>query len=124
MIDRRQYKRVSVDFWVSLTHPLLGVITGNVRDMSIGGMAVQLDENVGFFCMMELDARLHGNGWDDSLPSFPVQVVRVNAQEIGLRFLKADSGEYVLPYLKDEKDFDFTDQYRQSVAAQWMGQQR
>ena len=116
MIDRRRHKRVPVEFWVSLTHPLLGMVTGSVRDMSIGGMSVHLDENVGFFSMMELNARMHGSGWDESLPPFAVQVMRVNDKEIGLRFLNKAAADIVLPFLGNSRDFDYTDQYRRSPA--------
>ena len=87
MINRRGHRRVEVDFWASLKHPLLGLVTGVVQDMSISGVALKLDEDMKFFVMMELDVRLHGEGWDDSMPSLPVQVVRVRQREIALRFL-------------------------------------
>ena len=74
MINKRGHRRVEVDFWASLKHPLLGLVTGVVQDMSISGVALKLDEDMKFFVMMELDVRLHGEGWDDSMPSLPVQV--------------------------------------------------
>lgn len=89
MINRRQHKRVEVDFWASLKHPLLGTVTGEVQDMSISGVSLTLDEEVNFFVMMELDIRIHGDGWDDSMPSLPVQVVRVSQNEIALNFLES-----------------------------------
>lgn len=87
MIDRRRHSRVEVDYWASLKHPLLGTVTGEVQDMSISGVSLKLDEDIDFFVMMELDVRLHGEGWDASMPSLPVQVVRVQQREIALQFL-------------------------------------
>jgi hypothetical protein len=86
MKDRRVHRRVEVDFWASLNHPLLGTITADVQDMSVSGLSLTLDEDIDFFVMMELDIRIHGEGWDDSMPALPVQVVRVNKRSIGLRF--------------------------------------
>ena len=87
MIDRRRHARVEVDFWASLKHPLLGTVTGKVQDMSISGVSLILDENLNIFVMMELDVRLHGDGWDALMPSLPVRVVRVQRREIALEFL-------------------------------------
>ena len=89
MIERRQHRRVEVDFWASLKHPLLGTVTGDIQDMSVSGLSLTLDEEMNFFVMMELDVRIHGEGWDDSMPSLPVQVVRVQHREIAIRFLDA-----------------------------------
>lgn len=114
MIERRQHKRVPVGLWISQTHPLLGVVTGNVRDISAGGMAVTLDENVGFFTMMELQARIHGDGWDRSIPPLTVQVVWVNEQEIGLRFTDKEASAYVQAMMSEKRNFDFTDAYLRS----------
>lgn len=53
----------------------------------MSGVLLKLDEELNFFVMMELDIRIHGEGWDNTMPALPVQVVRVNKREIGLRFL-------------------------------------
>ena len=87
MIERRTNKRVDVNFWASLKHPLLGTVTGEIRDMSISGVSLTLDEEMNVFVMMELDVKIHGDGWDETMPSLPVQVVRVNHREIALRFV-------------------------------------
>jgi len=87
MIDRREHKRVEVDFWASLNHPLLGTATGEIQDMSTSGVSLTMDEEMSFAVMMELDVRIHGEGWDDTMPSLPVQVVRIMHREIALRFL-------------------------------------
>lgn len=115
MIDRRRHKRVSVDFWVSLTHPLLGVATAEIQNMSSGGLSVTLDEETEFFVMIELEARIHGEGWDESMPSLPVQVVRILGREVALRFL--DNCDHFWTSLseefgEEEFDFDFDEEIR------------
>ena len=88
MIERRRHKRVEVYYWASLSHPLLGTVTCNIQDMSISGASIVLDEDLNFFVMMELDVKIRGEGWDDSMPALPVQVIRVNKKEIGLQFIE------------------------------------
>jgi hypothetical protein len=87
MIERRQHHRIPVDYWASLKHPLLGSVTGDIQDMSTSGLSLTLDEETSFYVMMELDVRIHGDGWDATMPPLPVQVVRVEHREIALRFL-------------------------------------
>lgn len=116
MIERRRHKRVSVDFWVSLSHPLLGVATAEIQNMSSGGLSVTLDEEIEFFVMMELEARIHGEGWDDSMPSLPVQVVRILGREVALSFL--DDCDYFLnsavkaEFSEEEFEFDVDEELR------------
>lgn len=72
----------------------------------MSGLSLRLDEDMNFFVMMELDVRIHGEGWDDSMPSLPVQVVRVHNREIAIRFL--DVGEdFWMPRSDSNYDFDF-----------------
>lgn len=89
MMERRRHKRVEVDFWASLSHPLLGTITCDIQDMSISGVSIKLDEDIDFFVMMELDVKIRGEGWDDSMPALPVRVTRVEKREIGLQFIES-----------------------------------
>jgi hypothetical protein len=105
MIERREHRRVEVNYWASLKHPLLGTMTGSVRDLSLSGLAIKLDEDVNFFVMMELDVHIHGDGWDDTMPALIVQVVRVNQREVALRFIDESEESYGLA---SEQDFGFT----------------
>ncbi|GJM11735.1 MAG: hypothetical protein DHS20C12_01380 [Pseudohongiella sp.] len=89
MMERRRHKRVEVDFWASLSHPLLGTVTCDIQDMSISGVSIKLDEDLKFFVMMELDVKIRGDGWDDSMPALPVQVTRVNRRNVGLQFIES-----------------------------------
>lgn len=104
MMERRREKRVEVDYWASLNHPLRGTITCSIQDMSVSGVLLKLDEEMNFFVMMELDIRIHGDGWDNTMPALPVQVVRVDAREIALRFL--DSVEDAWSPPDDDLDTD------------------
>ena len=113
MIERRRHKRVPVQLRVSLSHPLLGVVTGQVHEMSHGGLSLSLDEDVSLFTMMELDARIHGEGGDDSMPALPVQVVRVSNREVAMKFLDFDEENWEMSYLEDELAFDFDPMYRE-----------
>ena len=71
--------------------------------MSVSGLALMLDEETNIFVMMELDVRIHGEGWDDTMPSLPVQVVRVQHREIGIRFLD-NCDDFWMP----QNDADYT----------------
>lgn len=44
MIERRLHKRELVDAPVRLYHPVLGTMTGKIRDLSKGGMYIKLHE--------------------------------------------------------------------------------
>ena len=103
MRERRRHKRVEVEFWASMRHPLLGTITCNIEDMSISGVSIKLDEEVDFFVMMELDVRIPGDGWDEAMPALPVQVIRVNDRNIALKFL--DNCEDIWSPEEDELEY-------------------
>jgi hypothetical protein len=89
MMERRRHKRVDVEFWANLSHPLLGTTTCDIQDMSISGVSIKLDEDLKFFVMMELDVKIRGEGWDESMPALPVQVTRVDKCNIGLQFIES-----------------------------------
>ncbi len=108
MIERRSHRRVEVEFWASLKHPLLGTATGDIQEMSPSGFSLTLDEEMNFFVMMELDVSIHGEGWDRTMPALPVQVVRVEGREIALRFL--DSWEdFWMPEIFEDYELPYTD---------------
>lgn len=119
MIERRRHKRVEVDFWASLKHPLLGTITCGIQDMSISGVLLKLDEDLNFFVMMELDIRIHGEGWDNTMPALPVQVVRVDKQEIALRFLDSVEDAWSPPDDDFETGMGFGDSIDTEEALQY-----
>ncbi len=107
MRERRRHKRVEVDFWASLSHPLLGTITCDIQDMSVSGVSIKLDEDLKFFVMMELDVKIRGEGWDDSMPALPVQVTRVDKRNIGLEFIESCEDIWTPP--EDDVDFSSDD---------------
>ena len=112
MIEKRRHKRASVDFWASLRHPLLGTITCDIHDMSASGLSIRLDGEVNFFVMMELDVRIHGNGWDETMPPLPVEVIRVHHKEVALQFVDNCADLWTPPeddeleFTKEELDLD------------------
>ena len=107
MQEKRRHKRVEVDFWASLSHPLLGTVTCNIQDMSISGVSIKLDEDLKFFVMMELDVKIRGEGWDDSMPALPVQVTRVNKRNVGLQFIESCEDIWTPP--EDDSDYSSAD---------------
>jgi len=107
MRERRRHKRVEVDFWASLSHPLLGTITCDIQDRSVSGVSIKLDEDLNFFVMMELDVKIRGEGWDESMPALPVQVTRVNKRDIGLQFIESCEDIWSPP--EEDLDFDTDD---------------
>ncbi|MFT6056378.1 MAG: hypothetical protein ACJA2D_001947 [Pseudohongiellaceae bacterium] len=108
MIERRRHRRVEVDYWVSLKHPLLGSVTADIQEISSSGFSLTLDEEMNFFVLMELDVQIHGEGWDSSMLALPVQVVRVQEREIALRFLD-NSEDFWMPPIEEEYLLPFTD---------------
>lgn len=109
-MDRRQHRRVEVDFWASLRHPLIGSVTGDIQDMSVSGLSLTLDKEMKFFVMMELDVRIHGAGWDDSMPALPVQVVRVQEREIALSFMD-NCDDFWAPPTEERIDLPIEERY-------------
>lgn len=103
MNERRQHSRIAVNCWASLRHPLLGVYTAAVEEMSSGGMSLRLDEKSYFFVMMEVDVRFHGENWDDSMPPVTAQVVRIDDLHVALRFPESCGESWVCPL---EEEFD------------------
>ena len=54
--------------------------------------------------MMELDVKIRGEGWDDSMPALPVQVTRVDKRNIGLQFIESCEEIWAPP----EEDLNFS----------------
>lgn len=113
MIERRKYRRIAVDFWASLTHPLLGTVTCEIENMSRSGILLKPDEELHFFVMMELDVRIYGDGWDSTMPALPVQVVRVRGGKIALRLLDVMEDAWFAPDDELERSLEQPD-YRAS----------
>jgi hypothetical protein len=58
MIERRVHKRELVDAPVRLYHPVIGSLSGQIRDVSKGGMFIELNE-VPKLHVGECEGRLH-----------------------------------------------------------------
>ncbi len=108
MIDRRNHRRVEVDYCVNLRHPLLGVLTATVNNLSVGGLALTLHDDVTCFVMMEFDIEVQGDGWELETPTLPVQVTRVKGRDIALRFLVENSVSFAEGF--DESACEHSDQ--------------
>lgn len=93
MKERRKHRRVEVEYCVNLRHPLLGVLTATVRNLSVGGLAMTLDDDITCFVMQEFDIEVQGDGWQSQTPTLPVQVTRVSGRDIALRFLVENSAK-------------------------------
>ena len=65
--------------------------------MSVSGVSIKLDEDVKLFVMMELDVKIRDEGWDESMPGLPVQVMRVDKRDIGVQFIESCEEIWVLP---------------------------
>ena len=65
--------------------------------MSVSGVSIKLDEDLKLFVMMELDVKIRDEGWDESMPGLPVQVMRVDKRDIGLQFIESCEEIWVLP---------------------------
>ena len=103
MMNRRRHKRVEVEFWASLSRPLAGTITCDIQDMSVSGVSIKLDEDLKLFVIMELDVKIRDEGWGESMPGVPVQVMRFDKRDIGLQFI--ESLEEICVLLKDDLNF-------------------
>jgi hypothetical protein len=60
MIERRLHERELVDAPVRLYHPVLGSLTGKIRNLSKGGMFIMLDD-VPKLHVGKCDGKLHCN---------------------------------------------------------------
>lgn len=104
MIERRKHRRLSVNCWASMKHPLLGTITAEVEEISFSGLSVKLDEPLDLFVMMELDLRLHGDEWDEEMPDLPVQVVRIEQRQVALKFCQSFDRYWIPPIVNKGED--------------------
>ena len=95
MIERRLHKRELVDAPVRLYHPVLGSLTGTIRDLSKGGMYVMLDE-VPELHVGKCDGRLHCNLVNlDVL--FYMECVRITDEGVVLVHLEEEAETAALP---------------------------
>ena len=115
MIERRKHRRLSINCWASMKHPLLGTITAEVEEISFSGLSVKLDESLNLFVMMELDMRLHGDEWDEGMPDLPVQVVRIEERQVALKFCQSFDSYWIPPVISGGESADATQDDRDTV---------
>jgi hypothetical protein len=97
MIERRLHKRELVDAPVRLYHPVLGSLTGKIRNLSKGGMYITLDE-VPKSHIGKCDGRLHCNLVNIDV-LFYMECVRLTDEGIVLVHLEEEA---VMPEMPNE----------------------
>ena len=112
MIERRQYPRHALRSPVQLTHPEFGRIDGQLKDMSEGGIFVEVDNPHSFKLNTWLEGRITGRGWDRTLPALAMMVVRIQASGIALQYKEAIS----LPFLDQQENEE------EQQLAEWLQQ--
>lgn len=86
MTERRTYPREKAPYLAVLTHEDLGKVVGRIVNMSNGGIFLEVDSKLGFYQSQLLKAKIIGEGWDPSMPSLAMRVVRLEDKGIVLQF--------------------------------------
>lgn len=86
MKERRFYPREKAPYLVVLSHEELGKVVGRIVNMSNGGIFLEVDSSLGFYRSQLLKAKIIGEGWDPSMPSLAMRVVRLEAKGLVLQF--------------------------------------
>ncbi len=92
MRERRIQTRVQVDHSVDLFHPSFGRVSGEVINMSIGGIFLMLESPIDCVTFQQVDAKIRGEGWDESMPAVAMEVIRLEGSGIALRFVEPIDG--------------------------------
>ncbi|MGF1760695.1 PilZ domain-containing protein [Photobacterium sagamiensis] len=93
MIEKRKHQRIKAPYEVILNHPSFGTVVGKVKDMSYGGFFLMFDSIPPFEEGLVVEAKIQGDGWDESIPFLKVRVMRLEALSMALQFV----GGYRLP---------------------------
>lgn len=88
--NKRQYLRTAMCVQFKLFHPVLGERTVATRDLSDGGVFLILDDAG----VLPVGARVTGQvqGLMEDAPKVEMEVVRVDAAGLGLRFVNQEAG--------------------------------
>lgn len=86
--EQRQYVRTNFSCRLKITHPSIGELIVKTRDISDGGVFVVLEPEQ----IPPIGTRLVGQvqGLMDDAPVLQLEVVRVEAHGVGLRFVQED----------------------------------
>ena len=101
MKDRRKYPRKKVKLDVVIRHPALGQVIGHIRDMSEGGVFLDVNRSVLFERGQIVGAKIIGDSGIDLAPLLSMEVVRVELSGIALKFVEV-SEEITQPLSVDQ----------------------
>ncbi len=87
-MSKRQYPRTAMKCRIKISHPSLGEVLGQTRDLSDGGVYVRHPELV----TLGVGERVTGQVQDLPMeaPVLEMEVMRVDAEGVGLRFVNRD----------------------------------
>ena len=88
MKERRQHSRHTPSYTIKLSHPTLGTVAGTVNNMSESGVFITTNSATGFSLQEWIEASITGTGWDQTLPSLTMEVVRVEPNGLALKFVE------------------------------------
>ena len=86
MKERRQHPRYPTDYTLVVFHPELGIFAGKVENMSDSGVYIATHRATDLSPQQPVEALILGEGWDESMPSLTMQVIRVDPAGLALAF--------------------------------------
>ncbi len=89
MNEKRKHPRHSACYLVVLTHPTLGKKMGKVKDMSDGGVYLELESSAGLYPKCRLSAQIMGENWDSTMPALDMEVTRILDRGVALTFTES-----------------------------------
>lgn len=96
MIEKRKHLRIKAAYGVILNHPSFGTVVGKLRDMSHGGFFLTFDSIPTVDEGLVVEAKIQGDGWNESMPFIQMRVMRLEALGMALQFVGANSFPDVL----------------------------
>lgn len=87
MDNRRKFVRSQADVMVTMTHPSLGTLNVKAKDLSEGGIAVDMGIHPAPPPGTELDVIIKRHTGALNHEPVKMQVVHVNKQSVGLKFV-------------------------------------
>ncbi|MDX1303608.1 PilZ domain-containing protein [Photobacterium sp.] len=101
MIERRKHSRIQADYEVILNHPSFGTVVGKVRDMSDSGVFLTFDSITAVDDGLVVEAKIQGDGWDESMPFLKMRVMRQEALGMALQFVVEPFARYAISRQKN-----------------------
>ena len=91
MIEKRKHLRIKAPCEVILNHPSFGTVLGKVRYMSEGGVFLTFDSIPAVDDRLVVEAKIQGDGWDESMPFIKMRVMHLEALSMALQFVGGTS---------------------------------